>query len=411
MKFFVAAVLGLIAVSTQTRADSVEGRVQAVLPMEPAQQRQSTYSDAGNGEVGTTTAVPTPTQKMHSANKQSAAALSAEPLRLASITLADRASWFTLYDAGRTLRRDRDGDGHHSEFQIRFDADVLSGDALVYAKLYLRRVGDTGSWRHYYTTQDFWIFGQSNTDDYFVTTTLDVGYPTGRYDVLVDLYEVGYSGIVATLTAYDDASLADLPLEERGLDIPIGLPGYSIGAATTTLLTDDDHDGYYSRYRVVFDADSDVGSNFVFAELWLRPQGGEWIREHQSEDFLVDVSGSADTYSFTGELVSGYATARYDVQIDLFDAATGLLVASIGSERPELSRVPLEDQGRDRYVNQPSNPPSHGDSHSREHGGGGVTLGWMAMLLSLLLIHRKRAAIRRVAPAIARVLRLYSASR
>jgi hypothetical protein len=392
MKILVAAVLGLIAVSTQaladSAADSVEGRVQTDLPAESAPQRQSSYSDALEGAI--THAMTAPTQKLHGANKQAAAALSVEPSRPASATLGERASWFRLYDGGRALRRDRDGDGHHSEFQIRFDADVLSGDALVYAKLYLRRVGDTGGWRHYYTTQDFWIYGQSSTDDYFVTTTLDDGYPTGRYDVLIDLYEAGYSGIVATLTAYDDASLADLPLEERALDLPIGLAGYSIGGVTTTLLTDNDGDGFYSRYRIIFDADSNVGSDFVFAELWIRPQGGEWIREHQSQDFVVDVGGSADSYSFTGELVSGYATARYDVQIDLFHAATGLLVASIGSERPELSRVPLEDQDRDRYVNQPSNPPSQGDSHSREHGGGGATLYWIGFLLALLLVYRTR---------------------
>ena len=81
------------------------------------------------------------------------------------------------------------------------------------------------------------------------------------------------------------------------------------------------------------------------------PQGGEWIQEHVSDDFLVDSGGDADVYSLTADWISGYPTAFYDVQIDLRDADTGALVAAAGSERPELSRIPLEDQVRDTRVN------------------------------------------------------------
>src|SRR5690606_6370745 len=114
-----------------------------------------------------------------------------------------------------------------SEFRIRFDADSSVGDVLVCAKLYLRRVGEP-DWLLYHTTDDFWLDGLSGSDDYYVTTTLDDGFATGEYDVLIDLYEVGYSGIVATIDAYDTNALAYLPLEEVGLDVPIELPGYSI---------------------------------------------------------------------------------------------------------------------------------------------------------------------------------------
>ena len=225
---------------------------------------------------------------------------------------------------------------------------------------------------------------EDGDDDYFVTTALDDGWPTGDYDVLIDLYESGFSGIVATIGPFDSDALALLPLEETGLDLPIELPGYSIRDVTTTLLIDDDGDGHYSKFRIDFDPDADFDGTFVYAEVWVRPQGGEWIQEHVSDDFLVDASGDADVYSLTADWISGYPTAFYDVQIDLRDADTGALVASAGSERPELSRIPLEDQARDTRVNP---PPPNG-------GGGGVTLararrrrvgGWFVLALLMLL--------------------------
>ncbi|HEY0684205.1 MAG TPA: choice-of-anchor H family protein [Steroidobacter sp.] len=310
--------------------------------------------------------------------------------------ISSRAGYFSIFEAGSQLRLDRDRDGYHSEFQIRFDADSEIGDALVYAALYFRRVGEV-DWQLYHTTDDFWIYGQSDDDDYFVTTTLDDGFATSEYDILIDLYEVGFDGIVATIDHNDDVDLFDLPLEEAGLDVAIDIPGYSIGNVSTTLLIDSDGDDHFSRFRITFDPDADFDGTFVYAKFWVRPQGGEWIEEHVSEDFLVDSSGSEDVYSLTADWISGYPTAFYDVQIDLHDAATGGLVASAGSERPELSLIPLEDQARDTRVGTPNPPSGGGDTTSRERGGGAVT-HWLLMAMLLLAIGRRvsgRAAIRR----------------
>jgi len=308
--------------------------------------------------------------------------------------LSARSSDFWFFDAGSTLLGDRDNDGFHHEFRIRFDADVVVGDALVYARLYLRRAGDS-DWLLYSETDDFWISGENGDDDYFVTTTLDDGWPTGDYDVLIDLYESGFDGIVATIGPFDSNALALLPLEETGLDLPIELPGYRLGDVATTLLIDDDDDGHYSKFRIDFDPDADFDGTFVYAEVWVRPQGGEWLKEHVSDDFLVDASGDADTYSLTADWISGYPTAYYDVQIDLRDADTGALVASAGSERPELSRIPLEDQGRDTRPTPPSNGGGGGDSHSHEHGGGALG-GWFVMGLLVLLAWARFVPLLRV---------------
>ena len=306
-----------------------------------------------------------------------------------NIQRSPKNSSFYIYNATSTLRQDRDGDGYHSEFRIRFDADVIDGSAKVYAKLYLRRLGED-EWFLYRTTDDFWINGQSDSDDYYVITTLDEGYPTAEYDVLIDLYESGFAGVVATLGPADSGALSYLPLEEAGLDLPAAIAGYSIGQVTTELIADDDRDGYFSAFSIAFDPDADFEPRLAYAHIWVRPRGGEWIDEFATEDFWIDVSGVADSYRLDVEWQSGYPTSLYDVQIDLHDSASGLLIASAGSERVALSQLPLEDRSRDRRVSSPT--PGAGGSNSSREGGGGA-LGFLSImsLMALALMKRRRA--------------------
>jgi hypothetical protein len=265
------------------------------------------------------------------------------------------------------------------------------GDELVYAKLYLRRVGDS-DWVLYHVTDDFWINGESNDDDFYVRTAFDDGFATSEYDVLVDLYESGDDEIVATIDYNDAGELGLLPLEESGLDVPIEEGGFSIGDVQANLLIDEDLDGYYSKFEIAFDPDADLQSAYLYARVWIRPAGGEWIEEHVSEDFPVDTSGQNDIYAFTADWVSGYPTASYDVQIDLYDASTDLLVASAGSERFEFSRLPLEDQSRDRHLSAPVTGGG-GSVTSHEHGGGAFGWTWLAILGALIAM-RSRAVQR-----------------
>lgn len=369
-------IVALSSVLAQSPARAAEGRVTDLQAQPLDAARVSRYVEAR----GAVAAAPK-SAKQHDMR----AATKTSPLKSVRPTVSAksaRSSDFWFFDAGSVLLADSDGDGFHREFRVRFDADVISGEAVVYARLYLRRAGDA-DWLLYHETDDFHIFADDGDDDYFVTTTLDDGWPTGDYDVLIDLYESGFSGIVATIGPFDSGALALLPLEETGLDLPIELPGYAIRDVATTLLIDDDADGHYSKFRIDFDPDADFDGTFVYAEVWVRPQGGEWIQEHVSDDFLVDASGDGDVYSLTADWISGYPTAFYDVQIDLRDAATGALVASAGSERPELERIPLEDQQRDTRVNPPTS--GGGGSTSSHERGGGALAGWFLLGLGLLL--------------------------
>ncbi len=127
---------------------------------------------------------------------------------------------FSIYEASSRLFTDNDLDGFYQTFSVTFDADLIGFGSYeradVYAELYLSR--DGGPWVHYYSTDIFTIIGDSSDDDFEVLTTLHTGYPADYYDVLIDLYEVGFDDIVATLSSDDTDNLYALPLESSDRD-------------------------------------------------------------------------------------------------------------------------------------------------------------------------------------------------
>ncbi len=129
---------------------------------------------------------------------------------------------FSIYNAFSTLLDDVDLDGYYQTFSVIFDVDLHSNSTInqadVYAELYISKNG--GPWEYYFTSDDFSIYGDSTTDEYEVTTTLHQGYASNEYDILIDIYEVGYSGIVATINADDVNGLYALPLESAEFDLP-----------------------------------------------------------------------------------------------------------------------------------------------------------------------------------------------
>lgn len=125
---------------------------------------------------------------------------------------------FTIYGATSFLEEDYDGDGFYQTFSVVFDADIYSENQMgeVYALLYIRKNG--GPWTHYFTTDNFIIEGDTDQDEYEVITTFLSGYSADYYDVLIDLYQEGYSDIVATYSSDDSNALYALSLESADYD-------------------------------------------------------------------------------------------------------------------------------------------------------------------------------------------------
>ncbi|MCU7906410.1 MAG: choice-of-anchor H family protein [Candidatus Thiodiazotropha sp. (ex Epidulcina cf. delphinae)] len=130
---------------------------------------------------------------------------------------------FSIFDAQTVISRDDDDDGYHHRLKVSFDADLSGDRAWVYAKLYLSLEG--GPWNHYFTTDSFPIETDSGRDDYEVVTRLLDGYPTGYYDVLIELYDEEADLPVVNYGPYEDRDLSVLPLEDSHRDADDGYGG------------------------------------------------------------------------------------------------------------------------------------------------------------------------------------------
>ncbi len=123
---------------------------------------------------------------------------------------------FWFYDAWVDLYADVDRDGFYSGIELTFDVDTIYGVADVYAVVYLSY--ELGPWNEYAVTEDFTILGTSGNDEYVIETDLVSGYPTGDYDILIELFDAFDNSFVASIGPEDSSELAILPLEDMNRD-------------------------------------------------------------------------------------------------------------------------------------------------------------------------------------------------
>jgi hypothetical protein len=121
-----------------------------------------------------------------------------------------------IYDARTDLFGDADGDGYYRFVRVQLDADTIHTVADVYAEIYLSADGD--SWELLYSTKDFSIFGTDDDDDYEVETELVSGYSTGKYDVLVELYDSDTDEFLDDFGPEDSPLFSLVPLEDSARD-------------------------------------------------------------------------------------------------------------------------------------------------------------------------------------------------
>jgi len=125
---------------------------------------------------------------------------------------------FWIYEADVVLFADDDRDGYYYGIDLLIDADTIYGVADVYAAVYLSL--DGGPWNEYAVTDDFTIFGARADDEYVLVTELMSGYPTGSYDLLIELFDAFDGSFLASLGPEDSSELGYLPLEDFNRDAP-----------------------------------------------------------------------------------------------------------------------------------------------------------------------------------------------
>ena len=121
-----------------------------------------------------------------------------------------------IYDASTELISDLNDDGFYHRFSIAIDVDTVYDISTVYAKLFLSLEG--GPWNHYATSENYHIYGDSESDIFVIETELGDGFPPGYYDVKVDLYDTDTGQWLSNYGPYEDGSLSALPLEDSYYD-------------------------------------------------------------------------------------------------------------------------------------------------------------------------------------------------
>jgi len=126
---------------------------------------------------------------------------------------------FWFYEADVIVFNDDDNDGYFYGLDVLFDIDTVYSSADVYAVLYLSHEG--GPWNEYAATEDFTIFGSSGSDEYVIVTELMSGYPTGNYDLLIEVFDAYDGTFLASFGPADTSELSYLPLEDFNRDAPV----------------------------------------------------------------------------------------------------------------------------------------------------------------------------------------------
>jgi len=126
---------------------------------------------------------------------------------------------FWFYEADVILFNDDDNDGYYHGLDVLFDVDTIYSSADVYAVLYLSHEG--GPWNEYAVTEDFVVSGSSGSDEYGIVTELMSGYPTGSYDLLIELFDAYNGDYLASYGPSDTSELAYLSLEDSNRDAPV----------------------------------------------------------------------------------------------------------------------------------------------------------------------------------------------
>jgi hypothetical protein len=122
----------------------------------------------------------------------------------------------------------------------------------------------------------------------------------------------------------------------------------SVYDASTTLISDFDHDGFYHRFSVGIDADTVYATSYVYAELYLSYEGGPWNYYASSDAFHIHGDSALDVFYVETELAEGFPAGYYDVRIELYDADTGEWLLNYGPyDDSSLTALPLEDSMHD----------------------------------------------------------------
>ena len=157
--------------------------------------------------------------------------------------------------------------------------------------------------------------------------------------------------------------------------------------AWMTLYTDRDYDGYYASFDLEFDADTNYYQAPVYAIIYLGTND-YYEAFHVTSVFNLYSDSSDDSVLLESELVTGYPSNDYDILIELIDAQTDQVLATVDAyEDADLSYQSMESSDYDRPVTS--------EIVVETHGGSWGVLTSIVLLLTILL---RRTTLRCLRP-------------
>ena len=278
-------------------------------------------------------------------------------------------TWFTPLT-------DEDGDGYYHHFRFSFDADTSYLSQSLYAKVFMTDGAE--EWL-IFESGTFTIHGQSGTDVYEITTSLNEGYPAQPYDLILRLYDPVTHELILTWDYLDDSELANRYLEDAEQDTYYSSTPY-VHSFTTELRDDYDGDGYFSRIDLSVDVDAPQTERAIRIGVELYNEYGGWESLYLSREILIRGTTSADTETITLELDSGFPTDSYSLRLTVYESQSRALLSteSIQQSMP-LESLEYEDSGH-----------SHHRSSSSSGSGGAMGILVFPLTLMAWLVRRRR---------------------
>jgi hypothetical protein len=184
-------------------------------------------------------------------------------------------------------------------------------------------------------------------------------------------------------------ALASATLAVAGPPAALASPDHWIYDADVVLYDDFDNDGFHHFLSVRVDADSLRRSTWVFAELYLSPDGVRWEHFYSTADFWIGGQTGDDEFFIETELQSGYPRGYYDLLVELYDADFVSYSDEFGPAQSNgMALLPLEDATQDLR-------PTEIVIVEADGAGGGGASSWLLTPALLAAGWRARRRFRR----------------
>lgn len=293
-----------------------------------------------------------------------------------------------IYSVDITMYDDPNHNGYFNRLVVDFDVDTAYDHERIYAVLSL--TDPNGYTTDYFVTDNFNIYGESESDEYQVDTVLTSNWPADGYDLSIHIYDAYTGEVLAYVDKYDAPQLRYLTLES--LDYEYADPQYmSVFKANLLLLHDGDGDGFYHDFNIELDVDVNFGARDVYAEVYISNDNYHWQHLYTSDQYHMEGTSILDSQVWNIELLSGYPKDHYFIKVLIIDAYEHNTIKEIHPQQQSaFYNIPLEDSVADT-VSTPAPPPpvDNGVRTTVSSESGGSLGAGLVMLMSLLGLTRR----------------------